>query len=278
MAIVPTFTFSQSSLGDYQACARRFQLRYVERLAWPTPQSADAAEAERRQRLGLEFHRLVRRHQAGLPAAALTPLAAADPELAQWWAAYLASPFSSLPAPWRRAEMVLSAPLAGYRLEAQYDLLAASAAGEWLIVDWKTERHRPAREWLARRVQTTVYRCVLALAGAALNGGQHIAPERITMVYWFAAFPLQPERYPYDAAQFERDREALARLIAEIASRPEEPWPQAEDERVCRFCAYRSLCARQVPLATFAEFEAEGEVGEPTLLALDLDQVEEVAF
>ena len=278
MAIAPTFTFSQSSLGDYQACARRFQLRYVEQRAWPAPQSADAAEAERRQRLGLEFHRLVRRHQAGLPPAALTPLAAADPELAGWWAAYLASPFSSLAEPWRRAEITLAAPLAGYRLEAQYDLVAGSPGGEWLIVDWKTERQRPAREWLVRRAQTTVYRCVLALAGDGLNGGRPIAPERITMVYWFAAFPLQPERYPYDTAQFERDRAALAGLIGEIVSRPEGPWPQAADERVCRFCAYRSLCERQVPLATFAEFEAEGEAADPALLALDLDQIEEVAF
>jgi len=278
MAIPATFTFSQSSLGDYQACPRRFQLRYVERLAWPAPQSADAVEAERRQRLGQEFHRLVRRHQAGVPAAALTSLAAADAELAGWWAAYLGSPYSSPAAPLRRAEMVLSAPLGGYRLEAQYDLVAGSPGGDWLIIDWKTERHRPAREWLARRVQTTVYRCVLALAGGGLNGGPPIPPERITMTYWFAAFPLQPECYPYDAAQFERDREALAAMIAEIAARPEGAWPQAEDERVCRFCAYRSLCERQVPLATLAEFEAEGEAGEPGALALDLDQIEEVAF
>lgn len=278
MAIPATFTFSQSSLGDYQACARRFQLRYVERLAWPAPQSADAAEAERCQRLGQEFHRLVRRHQAGIPAAALAPLAAAEPELAGWWSAYLASPFSSLAAPWRRAEVALSAPLAGYRLEAQYDLLAGSPGGEWLIVDWKTERHRPARTWLERRVQTTVYRCLLALAGSALNGGRPIPPERITMVYWFAAFPLQPERYPYDAGQFERDLQALSHLIAEIASRPEGPWPQAADDRVCRFCAYRSLCARQVPLAAFAEFEAAGEAEVPEAFTLDLEQVEEIAF
>ena len=114
MAIPHTFTFSQSSLGDYQACARRFQLRYLERLAWPAPQSADAAEGERRQRLGQAFHQLVRRHQAGLPAASLTPLAAADPELAGWWAAYLASPFAFPEAGVRRAELTLSTPLAGY--------------------------------------------------------------------------------------------------------------------------------------------------------------------
>ncbi len=276
MPLPPTFTFSQSSLSDYQACARRFQLRYLERLAWPVPQSADAAEAERRLRLGQEFHRLVRRHQAGLPATALTPLAAADAELAVWWAAYLASPLAQPPGAVRRAEMTLSAPFAGYRLEAQYDLLAGTPGGEWLIVDWKTERHRPAREWLARRLQTSVYRCVLALAGAAFDGGRPVPPERIAMVYWFAAFPLQPERYPYDAGQLERDRNDLAQLIAAIASGPDGEWPQAVDERACRFCAYRSLCARQVAPATVAELEAAGE--QPAPLTLDFEQLDEIAF
>ncbi len=278
MAIPAPFTFSQSSLGDYRACPRRFQLRYVQRLAWPAPQSADAAEAERRLRLGQEFHRLVRRHQAGLPAAALTPLAAADTELAHWWGAYLASPYASPPGTVRRAELTLSTPLAGYRLEAQYDLLAGSAGGDWLIVDWKTERQRPMREQLARRMQSAVYPCVLALAGTALNGGRPIAPARIAMVYWFAAYPLQPERLSYDEARFERDLATLAGLVEEIASRPEGEWPQASDERTCRFCAYRSLCGRRVALATYAELEAAGEAEPAQALAIDLDEIQEIAF
>ena len=278
MAFPASFTFSQSSLGDYRACPRRFQLRYLERLAWPAPQSADAVEAERRQRLGQEFHRLVRRHQAGLPAAALTPLAAADPELARWWAAYLASPYATPPGASHRAEMTLSTPLAGYRLEAQYDLLAGTPGGDWLIVDWKTERQRPARQWLARRMQSTVYPCVLALAGKALNGGTPIPPARIAMVYWFAGYPLQPERLEYDAERFERDRANLAGLIAEVAGRAAGEWPLAGDERTCRFCAYRSLCGRTVQLATYAELEAAGEAEPAQPLTIDLDQVEEIAF
>ena len=282
MHLPVSFSFSQSSLGDYQACARRFQLRYLERLAWPAPQSADALEAEWRQRLGQDFHRLVRRHQAGLPAAALEPLAEGrgDRELAAWWQSYLRSPYAAPEASVRRAEITLSAPLGGYRLEAQYDLLCGTPGGEWLIVDWKTERERPQRARLQGRMQTTVYRCLLALAGATLNGGRPPAPEQITMIYWFAAFPTQPERFPYDAAQFARDRQTLEQLIAEIAARPQGDWPLATDERACRFCAYRSLCERHVPLATMAEFERESE---DLALALPdaadlMAQQEEIAF
>lgn len=278
MAIASTFVFSQSSLGDYRACPRRFQLRYLERLAWPAPRSADALEAERRLRLGLDFHRLVRRHQAGLGANALAGLAGADAELAAWWAAYLASPYATPPGSVRRAELTLSAPLAGYRLEAQYDLVAGTPGGDWCIVDWKTERRPPGRQALETRLQTTVYRALLALAGDGLNGGSPIAPERITMVYWFAAFPLQAQSYPYSSPQFQRDQAALAALIAEIAARPAGDWPQTSNQETCRFCAYRSLCAREVAVASLAEFEAAGELETALLPDLDLEQVEEIAF
>jgi predicted RecB family nuclease len=278
VSIPATFVFSQTSLGDYRACARRFQLRYLERLAWPAPRSADALEAERHMRLGQEFHRLARRHQNGLPAATLTPLAGGDVDLANWWTAYLASPYATSQGPVCRAELTLSAPLAGFRLEAMYDLLVGAPGGDWLIVDWKTERHRPERRKLETRLQTTVYRCVLALAGAALNGGPLIAPERVRMAYWFAAFPLQAEEFAYDSVQHENDLRLLAGLIAEIAARPTGDWSQTDDERNCRFCDYRTFCTRQVQLATWDELEAAGEAA-PTLPSdLDLDKVEEIAF
>lgn len=277
MPVPASFIFSQSSLKDYRECARRFQLRYLERLAWPVPQSADALEAERRLRLGQDFHRLVRRHQAGLPAADLTRLAAGDVDLDRWWRDYLASPYASPAGPVRRAELTLSAPLAGYRLEAQYDLVVGTPGGDWLIVDWKTEQSRPRREALQGRLQTVVYRFLLALSGATLNAGQPIAPERISMVYWFAPFPLQPELYPYGDAQYAADGRALSALIEEIAARPEGDWPQTAEERSCRFCAYRSLCERQVALPTAAEAEAAGEI-EDLLTPGWLEQVEEIAF
>ena len=41
------FRFSQSSLQDYVDCRRRFQLRYLQNLAWPALQSEPALENER---------------------------------------------------------------------------------------------------------------------------------------------------------------------------------------------------------------------------------------
>ncbi|MBA4379648.1 MAG: hypothetical protein C0393_03000 [Anaerolinea sp.] len=65
---IPTpFTFSQSSLQDYADCPRRFQLRYIEELAWPAVESEPALENERHQQEGLFFHRLVQQRLVGLP-------------------------------------------------------------------------------------------------------------------------------------------------------------------------------------------------------------------
>ncbi len=274
MAIPATFTFSQSSLKDYHDCPRRFQLRYLERLAWPAPQSADVLEGERRVWLGHAFHRLVRQHQAGVPPSVLTPLAEADADLARRWAAYLASPYATPPGSVRRAELILSAPLAGYRLEAQYDLVVGTPGGAWLIVDWKTGLERTPRSELERREQTVVYRCLLALAGASLNSHRPIPPGQITMVYWFAAGHRPAEAFPYDADQYERDLRILSDWISEIASRPEGIWPM--NAARCPSCIYRSFCAEDVPALPAEELEAHGEMEE--WLPDSLDLLEEIAF
>lgn len=276
MAFPATFAFSQSSLKDYRDCPRRFRLRYLERLAWPAPQSLDLPEWERRLRLGEAFHSLVRRHQSGVPVQALSLLAAATPELARWWQVYLSSPYANLAARVRRPEISLAAPLAGRYLEAQFDLLAGDPGGDWQIFDWKTGEDATPRSRLETHPQTVVYRFLLAEAGASLNGGLPIPPERITMIYWFAAGHRAPEAFPYSSDQFARDRETLCAWISEIVERSEADWPATTDERRCIPCLYRSFCARAVATPSPEELEAQGELVDGIIG--DLDMVEEIAF
>src|SRR5512147_1473821 len=94
MAQLPEgFLFSQSSLQDYADCPRRFQLRYIERLAWPAVESEPALENERRQQDGQLFHRMVQQQRVGLPVERLAPLAN-TPDLQRWWENYLGYDFS----------------------------------------------------------------------------------------------------------------------------------------------------------------------------------------
>lgn len=77
-------TLSQSSLQDYVDCARRFQLRYVERLAYPAVESEPALENEQHQREGEFFHRLAQQYLVGIPREQVSKLAN-TPNLQRWW-------------------------------------------------------------------------------------------------------------------------------------------------------------------------------------------------
>ena len=68
-------TLSQSSLQDYYDCPRRFELRYLQRLAYPAIETEPALENEKHQKEGEYFHRLVQQHLIGIPAEQINKLA-----------------------------------------------------------------------------------------------------------------------------------------------------------------------------------------------------------
>lgn len=257
-------TLSQSSLQDYVECARRYELRYLQRIIWAAPEAEPLAEHEKRMMQGAAFHRLVQQYVMGIPAERLTPLAEAQ-GIHTWWENFLRTGLRKLPRK-RFPERMLSTPLAatqGVRLMARYDLLAVDHdAGRVTIVEWKTGKYKPSREQLTARLQTTVYRYVLALAGAHLlreeQSGDDVTvpaplePGQIEMVYWFAQHPDTPERFMYDATQFRADSERLAALVQEIQAR--QTFEKTADISRCRFCTYRSLCARGVRAGDVDEF------------------------
>jgi CRISPR/Cas system-associated exonuclease Cas4 (RecB family) len=274
MTLPSNFQFSQASLSDYVDCPRRFQLRYVLEQEWPAIESEPIAERERLADLGQRFHRLAQQHVQGLPGEALHNLAAVDPDLARWWANFLKLEVGSwklevgggftIPAT-RRAEVMFSIPLGAHRLVAKYDLLATDD-GRAVVVDWKTERKRPDRSALLKRMQTRVYRYVLAKLYPSLP------PESMALVYWFAEHPADPEVLAYDSAQLAKDENDLRDLVAEIESRTEDIWPLTPDERKCRFCTYRSLCDRGVAAGVAEADDVEVD------LEIDLSQIDEIAY
>jgi hypothetical protein len=288
--LTPDFAFSQASLQDYVDCRRRFELRYLLELAWPAIQAEPAEEQEIHGRQGELFHRLVQQHQLGIPAERLAGVASAagrqlgDDRLSVWWDNYLQAGPPGLPRR-RYPELTLSAPLAGYRLLAKYDLLAVEPGTRGVIVDWKTSRARPGPAWLAARLQTRVYCYVLVEAGSALNEGRPWRTDQVEMVYWFANFPDQPERLPYGTREHEANRGVLAELISEIAHASADDFPLTDDVRRCRLCPYRSLCNRGAE-AGRAELspdspEEPGEIEDAARsweAGFDFEQVAEIAY
>jgi hypothetical protein len=124
---------------------------------------------------------------------------------------------------------------------------------------------------MAARLQTRVYRSLLVQAGAQLNNGTPFAPEQVEMVYWYADFPSEPAHFPYNAAQYKRDWDALTKMIAEIASA--KAFEMTDDEKDCSYCPYRSYCERGIQAGESRE--AEAEVGG---MEFSFEQVQEIEF
>ena len=267
-------TLSQSSLQDYMDCAQRFKLRYLDRLSYPAAETEPTLENEKHQQEGEYFHRLVQQHLIGIPAEQIAKFAN-TPNLQRWWENFhndkdlsgLRGMSKLYP------EATLSAPLGKYRLLAKYDLIAVRD-GKAVIYDWKTYRKRPRNEWLATRMQTRVYRSLLVQAGAHLNNGKAFEPEEIEMIYWFADFPEEPARFPYNSAQFQRDWDALLNLSEEVASASS--YPLTEDRQKCLFCTYRSYCERGIRAGDVEQAEAERDAEE--LFDVNFEQIGEIAF
>lgn len=254
MAVPRNNTFSQSSLQDYLDCAYRFQLAHVQYIRCPVPEAEPVAEWEARARRGSMFHAMAQQVIAGVTAEALDPKH--DAELAEWWGRFKRDAMRGLPTR-RFAEVSLSLPINGVRLVAKLDLLAVESGKRVVIVDYKTYKKQTAKV-LKTRLQTRVYRYVVAKAGTAFTEGQALSPEQIEMRYWFAADSKPSVTLDYSQSEFEADERYLTDLISEIQAQTE--FPKTDDVSRCAFCTYRSLCDRgQVGGAIDAQ-EDEGVV------------------
>jgi hypothetical protein len=255
-------------------------------------------ENERTLLQGERFHRLAHQRLVGVPEENLERLIH-DDELRQWWENFLAWHSTARFAA-SYPEIGLSAPLENHRLVAKYDLIVRNPQGQFTIFDWKTYHHRPRRAWLEGRLQTRVYQCLLALAGAHWNGGQPVPPEQIEMVYWFAAFPDQPEPFAYRAARFDEDLAYLAGLVREIErlagnvaanaagrkflqesdllSIAAEDFPLTPHDERCAYCVYRSLCQRGERAGMLDDIEADAMAESEAQVSVDFEQIAEIEF
>lgn len=254
--ILPTdFQFNQANLQDYVDCRRRFKLRYLLQIAWPAIGIEPALEHERLLRLGAELHRMIQQHTLGVSEERLNRVVQ-DDDLNRWWQNYLQFLPANLPQE-RHPETLLSAPIAGHRLVAKFDLLAINPGERVVIVDWKTSLRRPSKRWLVERLQTRVYRYMIVRAGSYLNRSEPIHPEQVEMIYWFANYPGRPERLDYDDVQYKADDVFLNCLVAEIEGLDEDEFDLTDQNERCQYCYYRSLCLRGVKAGEIDSFWEE---------------------
>lgn len=275
------FQFSQYRLQDFADCRRRFLLRHVWQLAWPAVESEPIHEHEHYLQQGIAFHRLAQQLFLGIPAERLAA-GISDPQLLEWWEAFLPIAGelieSQHSAGWKlHPELSLSAPLAGLRIVAKFDLLV-SAEDKLLVYDWKTSRGKPSLRWLEKRLQTRVYPYMLVRAGHHLNEDRPVQAEQIEMVYWFADPPDQIVRIPYSTAAYRSGEAYLTDLVKTILRLEESEFDLTADEKRCAYCIYRSLCRRGISAGSLSDLTVEAAYEGDDDISLDFEKIAEVEF
>jgi len=274
------FTFSQNSLQAYVDCPRRFQLRYLFRLAWPAPEVQPITAYEQHLQRGQAFHKLIQQYLAGIPSVRLAKMAGSDPLLVQWWRDFLGE--NPIPEDYaRHVEINLSSPIENHRLAARYDLLAIGE-GNFIIFDWKTNQVLPKKESIQSKLQSRVYPYLLTIAGGIINQGKPVDPKQVKMVFWFSNYPVNPIHLHYDQEQYETDSLYFRNMLDTITSMGEEDFPCTEDLNHCRYCVYRSFCGRGEEAGSLDNLDMiyplEESLVEELDLEIDLDQIAEIEF
>lgn len=275
MTLPVEFIFSQGNLHDYLECQRRFQLRYLQKLAWPAVTSEPVIELEKHMRRGQAFHHLAQQYWSGIPSEKIARQIS-DPDLWSWWQSFdqFASSISTGTA---YPEVLLTAPLAGYRILAKFDLLVVQPDGAIQVFDWKTSRHRTSQERLLAHPQTRIYRWMAVTSTSEWLDGLHVKPDQVSMTYWFANDPTSPEYLAYTTDAMTADERYLKELIEDITLRSENAFELTSDNRSCQFCQYRSLCDRGIS-AGLEDDQTMDDAIEMDPPHINLNQIDEVAF
>lgn len=257
-----SLTLAQQHLYTFQACQRRFYLRFLARVPWP--EAPLGLEQEMAYERGRRFHRWIERRFLGLP---ITDEADTDPLLRGWWATFQQQA-PPLPDGRRFVETSLTVPIGPedrHRLTGRFDLLIVSDGADRgpaaALFDWKTGEPR-AIERLRRAWQTRVYLFVLAEGGVALVPQEPAAfsPGRLSFTYWYVEDPARPRVIAYDETLHRHNRIELEAIVADIDRQLiANEWPLTNDWAECRHCPYRAYCGRQAAGDAHTDFLEEDD-------------------
>src|SRR5690606_38852544 len=128
-----SLTLAQQHLYTFQACPRRFYLRYLVRVPWPEEPLEPGLELAYER--GRRLHLWIERHFLGLPPG---NEAAEDPVLRRWWTIFQQQA-PPLPDGRRFVESSLTVPIGPngrHRLTGRFDLLIAGDGADGRPAAW----------------------------------------------------------------------------------------------------------------------------------------------
>ena len=243
------FTFSQSSLQSYLNCPRQFELRYLQKLAWPAQKYADAEKYELDLAAGQCLHQAIQRYLLGFDEGLILERlqAGKDPRIPIWFSNFRTRLGYLKEKPDFIAEVPVAILFGQYWLTAKFDYLCLEN-GQTSIYDWKTSAKKPGRTQLQESMQTKVYLTV------AHQSGQGSDNETQTIRYWEANFPDLELAFAPDEKALGRYENELKALINEVAAQTE--FPMTKSIQRCVYCKYRSYCNRGAIAGESASDEA----------------------
>ncbi|MBE9034103.1 PD-(D/E)XK nuclease family protein [aff. Roholtiella sp. LEGE 12411] len=264
---------SQGQLNLLEACPRKFQHTYLEKLSSPSD-----PEHEERQTLGSRFHLLMQQREMGLP---IDSFLQVDVQLQRWMSSFAnAAPEILTPAindqTFRESEHYRTLQVQDYLLTVVYDLLIADNQ-QAQILDWKTYPKPLNKSKLAHNWQTRLYTYVLAETSEYL-------PENISMTYWFVQSEGNPQsiKFNYNAVQHEQTARKLNQLLSKLTNwlqryQNNEQFPQVvEGSKACNYCQFATRCEREQSTAQESD-DNQLSVNGTTLLS-NLANIQEVSI
>jgi len=237
---------SRARLVDFIDCPRRFELRYLRQLAWPTvPLDEETAVSLQN---GQQFHNLLERHFLHLP----IDSSASPSTIANWYRTFQQSEMV-LPTGDHLPELTLTVPLGDYFLTGRFDLLIRETKknGRLHLFDWKTG-HPRSEAALRADWQTRLYLAMVVESGKAITPNP-ITPENVSITYWYVNEPNAPRRIQYDTAWHKRNWAEIEEICQQLTvnnkqlTTNDQPsaWEKTVDLDHCRRCAYQIFCDRQ---------------------------------
>ena len=186
-------TFSRAKLAAFQACQRRFQLRYQEALAWPLAPLDDQGETARLR--GERFHQLLHRHFLGLP---ITDDMIEGRMIGRWWQTFKGQgpklPKGNALSNKVFPELSLTVPIGRHLLTGRFDLLILGDEAAQ-IYDWKTDTRPRKTADLENDLQTRLYLALAVEGSPALE--KSVDPDRLSLTYWYVNDPTAAVTIPY---------------------------------------------------------------------------------
>lgn len=273
----PVLHLSQSNLQDFKDCPRRFQLKEIENIAWPTAYLEPLSRLEQATDLGNNFHQLCLQYFTGIDLDSLSQNIS-DPGLKIMWENFRTFA-KDLQEQDRFAEIILSTPFLSHQLIAKYDLVLKTSEGKFVIYDWKTSTKKPSRTLLSQRFQTFLYPFIFAKAGNNIFHTDQPFPGDISLNYWYPMASDPEEIFPYSEIQYSENFNQLTKIISEIDDLvgSGDPFPLTDDQNHCLKCVFRSLCDRGIlagDLDIFSEIDQE----DLSNVKFDLDNISEIEF